>query len=82
MEPDVHDGDIVLVKSCEEIPNARKGVVWYKGVCYCKKLVQTESGLLLVSLNKGYDPIPVESVDEYHLFGEVVDILRSNQESV
>lgn len=75
MEPDVHDGDIVLVKSCEEVPNAHKGVVWYKGVCYCKKLVRTDSGLLLVSLNKGYDPIPVVSVDEYHLFGEVVDII-------
>lgn len=76
MEPDVHDGDIVLVKKCEEIPNARKGIVWYKGVCYCKKLVQTDGGLLLVSLNKGYAPIPIESIDEYHLFGEVVEIIH------
>ena len=29
MEPDVHNGDIVLVKECEEVPNARKGIVWY-----------------------------------------------------
>ena len=79
MEPDVHDGDIVLVKSCEEVPNAQKGVVWYKGVCYCKKLIRTDKGLLLVSLNKGYDPIPVESVDEYHLFGEVVEIIHAAQ---
>lgn len=79
MEPDVHDGDIVLVKSCEEVPNAHKGVVWYKGVCYCKKLVRTDSGLLLVSLNKGYDPIPVVSVDEYHLFGEVVEIITPTE---
>ena len=78
MEPDVHDGDIVLVKSCEEVPHAHKGVVWYKGVCYCKKLVQTENGLLLVSLNRGYEPIPVVSVDEYHLFGEVVEIIPQN----
>lgn len=78
MEPDVYDGDIVLVKSCEDVPNAHKGVVWYKGVCYCKKIVQTDKGLLLESLNPGYKPIPVESVDEYHLFGEVVDILHSN----
>jgi SOS-response transcriptional repressor LexA len=79
MEPDVHDGDIVLVKSCEEVPNAHKGVVMYKGVCYCKKLVRTDRGLLLVSLNKGYDPILVESVDEYHLFGEVVEIIHAAQ---
>ena len=79
MEPDVHDGDIVLVKSCEEVPNARKGIVWYNGVCYCKKLVQSDSGLLLVSLNPGYKPIPVESVDQYHLFGEVVEIIHTTQ---
>ena len=78
MEPDVHDGDIVLVKKCEEVPNARKGVVWYNGVCYCKKLVQTDKGLLLVSLNKGYDPIFVDTVDEYHLFGEVVEIIHND----
>ena len=79
MEPDVHDGDIVLVKSCEEVPQAHMGVVWYKGVCYCKKIVQSDKGLLLVSLNHGYKPIPVESVDEYHLFGEVVEIIHSNR---
>jgi wobble nucleotide-excising tRNase len=78
MEPDVHDGDIVLVKRCEEVPNAHKGVVWYKGVCYCKKLVQTDKGLLLVSLNPGHTPILVEPVDEYHLFGEVVEIISYN----
>ena len=53
------------------------GIVWYKGMCYCKKLVPKNDGLLLVSLNKGYSPIPVESFDEYHLFGEVVDIISA-----
>lgn len=77
MEPDIHDGDIALVKSCEEIPKAHIGIVWYKGMCYCKKLVHQNNGLLLISLNKGYTPIPVESFDEYHLFGEVVEIIPS-----
>ena len=48
MEPEVHNGDIVLVK-CEEVPNAHTGVVWYKGKCYCKKLVSRDGGLLSVS---------------------------------
>ena len=80
MEPDVHDGDIVLIKSCEVIPNAHKGIVWYKGVCYCKKIVQADNGLLLVSLNKNYKPIPVTSLDEYHVFGEVVEIIPTDRE--
>lgn len=79
MEPEVHNGDVVLVKSCEEVPNAHMGIVWYKGVCYCKKLVKSGDGLLLVSENKTYSPIPVESFDEYHLFGEVLEILPGDK---
>ncbi len=80
MEPDVHNGDIVLVKSCEEVANARKGIVWYDGKCYCKKIVQTTDGIILVSTNSGYKPIPVKSMDDYHLFGEVVDIVKQSDD--
>ncbi len=75
MEPEVHDGDVVLVKSCEEIPNAHMGIVWYQGNCYCKKVVKSDEKLLLVSENKTYRPIPIESFDEYRLFGEVLEII-------
>ena len=76
MEPDIHDGDIVLVRACEEISNARIGIVAYENNCYCKKVVQKDNGMLLVSLNKKYDPIPVKSYDAYRLFGEVVEIIN------
>ena len=76
MEPDIYDGDIVLVRACEEISNARIGIVAYENNCYCKKVVQKDNEMLLVSLNKKYDPIPVKSYDEYHLFGEVVEIIN------
>ena len=79
MEPDVHDGDIVLVKACEEVANARKGIVWYNGHCYCKKIVQGPKGILLVSLNTRYDPISVTSLEDYHLFGEVVDVVECSK---
>lgn len=79
MEPEVYDGDVVLVKKCEEVPHAHIGIVWYKGVCYCKKLVQNSDRLLLVSLNKEYAPIPIESFDEYHLLGEVVEIISADK---
>ena len=81
MEPEVHDGDIVLVKKCEEVPNAHKGIVWYKGACYCKKLVKSPRGLMLVSENKAYSPILVESIDEYNLYGEVLEILPGDCEN-
>lgn len=76
MEPDYSDGDIALVKQCEVIRNAHVGIVSYRGDCYCKKIVQTPKGILLVSENKKYAPIPVDSLDEYHLFGEVLDVIK------
>ena len=77
MEPDVHDGNIVLVKACEVVENARKGIVWYDGKCYCKKIVQGKNGIILVSTNPEYKPIPVTSLDNYRLFGEVIDVIES-----
>ena len=77
MEPDVHNGNIVLVKACDAVDNARKGIVWYDGKCYCKKIVQTEKGILLVSTNSSYKPIPVTSLDNYRLFGEVVEVVKT-----
>ena len=75
MEPTVLDGSIVLVKQCESIPNARIGIVWYQGKSYCKKVVQKKDGLLLVSINKSYSPIPVTSYEDLRIFGEVIDVI-------
>ena len=77
MEPDVHNGNIVLVKACDVVENARKGIVWYDGKCYCKKIVQGEKGILLVSTNSSYSPIRVTSLDNYRLFGEVVEVVEN-----
>lgn len=78
MEPVIHDGSIALIKQCEEIPHTHIGIVWYNGNCYCKKIVQSNDKLLLVSANKDYQPMEVTSYDEYHVFGEVVDIIPPN----
>lgn len=79
MEPDIADGSIALVKQCDVIPNAHIGIVWYSGNSYCKKIIENENGILLVSINKAYEPIKVTSIEEYKLFGEVIDVLDSNK---
>lgn len=75
MEPDIPDKSIVLVKQCDDIPNATIGIVWYDGESYCKKIVHSKTGTLLVSLNKNYPPISVTS-ESYKIFGEVVETIR------
>mgnify|MGYP003300225436 CR=1 FL=1 len=52
MGSDVHIGDIVLVRVCEEILNAHTVIVLYEGNCYYKKVVQKDYGILLMTLNK------------------------------
>lgn len=71
MEPKYPDKSIALVKQCDALDNARIGIVWYNDKSYCKKVVQANGKTLLVSLNKKYDAITVESAD-FRIFGEVV----------
>lgn len=79
MEPDILDNSIALGKSCETVPHAHIGIVWYKGDCYCKKIIQNGSQFLLVSTNKKYKPIEVTSYDELHIFGEVLEVIAPDQ---
>lgn len=78
MEPKIIDGSIALVKRCEDVPNAHIGIVWYQGKSYCKKIVQKEDGLLLVSINKAYTPIKVTSYEDWRVFGEVIEVIPPN----
>lgn len=73
MAPDIEDGCIVLVKKCDTIPPAHIGIVWYNGEAYCKKIVTNESGILLVSNNRNYQPI--KATEDFHVFGEVIEII-------
>lgn len=78
MEPNIIDGSVALVKKCENVPNAHVGIVWYQGKSYCKKIVQKEDGLLLVSINKAYTPIEVTSYEDWRVFGEVIEVIPPN----
>lgn len=55
MEPLYHDGDILLVEGCEEIPAGRVGVFTVDGDGYVKKMGKGE----LISLNPEYPPVPM-----------------------
>lgn len=78
MEPKINDGSVALVKRCENVPNAHVGIVWYQGKAYCKKIVQKEDRLLLVSFNKTYSPIEVTSYEDWRVFGEVIEVIPPN----
>lgn len=59
MEPDYHDGDLLLIGRADDVPIGKIGVFTIDGCGYVKQRGED----CLISLNENYDPIPLnESV--------------------
>ncbi len=71
MEPLYHDKDILLVEPACEVNVNEIGIFNVNGQAYVKKLGKGK----LISLNKGYDDIPLK--EESLCMGRVVDSLKS-----
>ena len=61
MEPDIFDGDIVLVKKQEKINSGQIGIFIYDSELLCKKFYKNKKQISLISLNKEYPPKDVSS---------------------
>lgn len=74
MEPDMRDGDIAIVRKQDD---AESGEIVIAIVddedAVCKKLIKTDSGVMLVSLNHRYDPMVFAHVQ---IVGKVVELRR------
>lgn len=71
MEPELHDGQVVFVKSTTELKTGEIGIFVYNGDSYCKKLDRSD-GIRLVSLNDKYKPINIKYAYELRVVGKVV----------
>lgn len=70
MEPDYHDGDVLLVERAEDIKIGEAGVFTINGEGYVKERGNGE----LISLNPAYDPIPMD--ESIYCSGRVIGILK------
>lgn len=68
MTPLFSDGEILFVKATSEARDGQIVICHVNGEAYVKKL----SGNRLVSLNKKYDDILINEIDEFKIFGVVV----------
>ena len=68
MTPLFADGEILFVKATSEARDGQIVICHVNGEAYVKKL----SGNRLVSLNKKYDDILINEIDEFKIFGVVV----------
>lgn len=87
MYPDIMDGDCVLVKKTESVESGSMAVVLYDGDYATVKwvrYVEGEDWVDLISNNPQYAPVRIEGADleQCHVLGEVVDIMRKPRKKV
>ncbi|URZ86552.1 LexA family transcriptional regulator [Floricoccus penangensis] len=77
MEPNYHDGDVVLVRQNYSAPDGGIYIVDYDGKSFIKQTFVDDDQLILSSLNKKYDdkilPIPPDEYTYWNIAGEVID---------
>ena len=72
MEPLYVNGQTVWVHRQEALSCGEIGIFYYDGNAYCKKYMDNEDGIQLISLNKKYDPIEIDESKGFKIFGKVV----------
>lgn len=79
MEPGIADGDMVLVDQSSTDPRQRAVMaVGLEEAIYIKRLEQKKDGIVLLSDNPEYAPIPIrgDEADSFRIIGRVVWLCR------
>lgn len=78
MEPDYHDGDILLVKSQNTLNNGQLGILFYEGDTLFKKYKKNKMKESIISLNKTeYPPVDIPSNRKLVIQGLVLGKITS-----
>ena len=72
MEPQYVNGQIVWIQQMGQIEDGEIGIFFLDGKGYIKKLQDNKKGSYLISLNKKYDPIEINSSTVFRTLGKVV----------
>lgn len=77
MEPEYHDGDILLVKSQNTLNSGQLGIFFYDGDTLFKKYKKNKKKISIISLNKDYDPVDIPSNRKLVIQGLVLGKITS-----
>ncbi len=72
MEPMFENGEYVFIHKTKDIRSGQIGVFIIDGESYLKKVYINDDHLRLVSLNKKYEDLIFDSINDIHLIGTVV----------
>lgn len=81
MEPDIHNGDVVIVRQQEDAENDEIVIALINGNDgVCKRLKKYENSIALVSLNANYEPMYFNNTEilekPVKIIGKVVELRR------
>ena len=72
MEPQIHNGSIVLIHRQETLESGETGAFYFNGQVFCKKYSCAEGKTQLISMNSAYAPIIVRENDVIRCYGKVI----------
>lgn len=73
MEPNYHDGDILLIKKQNTLHNGELGIFLYDDEVRFKKYEKNKKQISLISLNKNYTPIDIATNRRLIILGLVLN---------
>lgn len=78
MEPNYHIGDLALIHYQEDVEDGQIAVVCLDDEVTLKRVYHNQNGLMLISDNPKYAPMPVTSdeVNNIHLTGRAVGVIH------
>lgn len=80
MEPEISDGDSLIVHRQANVEDNKLMVICYRGECYVKRILrQFDSSLIVKSTNQNYQDVNIspEQAEELYIVGRVVSITRN-----
>lgn len=77
MEPEYHDGDILLVKKQSTLNSGQLGIFFYDGDTFFKKYKKNKKQISMISINIDYEPINISSNRELLIQGLVLGKLNN-----
>lgn len=76
MSPKYLENDTIIVEKCEDVESGTDCVVAINGnEAFLKKLLKTDTSIILQAYNPLYEPIVI-TTQEIHILGKVVEIRR------
>jgi len=77
MEPEMSDGDIVIVDTRKEVLNGKKALIFWNNGILVRSIYRQDENVIFVSTNSKYSPNVIKSSEaSKHILGSVIMLIK------